>query len=512
MASYPELRQRALLDEHFRRLARLPRGGEEYYELYFRDICPLVTTLLRRRLDEFCFREGIDGYGILVMPLSAYAEPHVLVANAVRPRRLILLVDGSGGEACCREVLRRLEPDLATRTEQSLLSQRNEKDLARLVDGFIHEASGRILVDVTGHRKSTAVRLTLAARAEPNIDLACLESDPVCEPGCGHSRPGGERLVFWTARDRRGMAEESFVLQRDETLRIGGTAATGFSLALGDTEVRGAALEPGLIARIAAMADPRTPRDEMVVLGQRLFEAAVPPDFRPVLARAASGGLMTIEFSDHRAARFPWGLLHFGGFFLQQAVRVRRTFTPGNEPPPAVRRRALLVVAPEAGDLPGLEAECRAISRVVAAARSPLPVTLLRGAEAGRERVLLELKRHGLAHFAGHGTQAGIELADGCLGPREIGELAGLPAFVFANVCDGASPDLARAFLGGGCRTLAGARWALDDSEAAGVVATIYAPLLGDGDILSAFHRAGDGTRPLSYAVWGERWLELDPQ
>ncbi|MBY8840424.1 CHAT domain-containing protein [Streptomyces sp. SP2-10] len=179
-----------------------------------------------------------------------------------------------------------------------------------------------------------------------------------------------------------------------------------------------------------------------------------------------------------------------------QALAVNRRRTHADAPGPAAQHTGALVVAvpesPGAPPLPHVRREADAVSLMMPQA------TLLVGLEARRDRVLAELDRYPVLHFACHGvtdwrdsSANRLMLSDGPLSVRDLisrrldsTQLVVLSACSTATV--GVRPSdeavhLASSFLAAGAAHVVGTLWAVEDEAAARAATILYEHLTTGG-------------------------------
>jgi len=513
VAGLEYLRRKAVLEASIDRLRNLVPGSDPYDRLYFSEVYPWVIELVRQAFAGILEREGISEYAVLVMPLSFYAEPHVLMANAIAPRqKLVLFVDGSETTESLQRVLTHLEGDLAARTEVLDLARYEQAGLAEMLCSLTGSACGRILVDVTGHKKSTAVRLTMAAMRMESVDLAYLDGRGIKDhiPGSAAPRPGTERILFWSGRDRREAREQSVSLVENECITVSSRGGTAFAVRVRkgishiEAVVPRAPLEP-ILARIG---NPACSRSELLACGHRFHEHLIPPELRAEIGLALSGRDITFVCSDQDAADLPFEFLVHQGSFLGEQTPVRRILpadTPGSGRSRAVTTRRMLILE---GAGPGgwYPAATREVRDLAALAQSfGIPVTVMRGAFI--EEVLLQARQHGILHYVGHGDTRGVFLADGILEPGVVEGLTGMAGFVFLNACESGSSRMAGAMLAAGTQTCIGARQVIRDGLASQGVIAMYRRLFETADVLAAAMELVTEDAVVPYRIWGSRWL-----
>lgn len=513
MPSLEYLRRKSGLEAGIKRLQDLTPGSAAYDAVYFSDIYPWVIDCVKRAFAEILEKESITGYEILVMPLSLYPEPHVLMANAISPRlKLVLLIDGNETSESLTRVLARLDQKLSTRVEVHDLAQ--IENLTGFLKSLAAQSSGRILVDVTGHKKSTAVRLTMAAQCMDSVDLAYLDGRGIKDhiPGSATPRPGTERILFWSGRDRYESREQSVELEESENIFLDGSATDGYRLrfrqGISQREVRISGQAIGkLLTRIQQAG---LNRSQMEALGRRLYELSIPPPLRKDFDHVVSGRELTCVFSGLGCADLPLELMYRTGGFLGEQMAVRRIFAQSRSVSRAtqpVTRRSMLIV--EAGShnelLPASQVEVKTLACL--AETAGFPVTVLRGKNATIEEVLLQSRLHGLLHIVGHGNSQGLHLADGILSPAMIQSLSGFPGFVFLNTCESGLAAMAEAVLSAGAKTCIGSRHAIEDIAAANRVSSFYHRIFETADILSSSVELIHADSVLPYRIWGSRWL-----
>lgn len=204
-----------------------------------------------------------------------------------------------------------------------------------------------------------------------------------------------------------------------------------------------------LRAHLRRLPAPRSAAAGVVGFGGRLAALTLHARVRAALHEERRNPLVVVH--DAAASRIPWETLCIRRWFPALGAGLSRRFTTERLAPArfsAARRRgrglAALVVADPTGDLPAAAREAAhlaALLRPVRLAR----VTLVRGREASRARLLAELQSgaYDLLHFAGHAVfdprspgRSGLRCSDGVLSGIELGEITRVPALVVFSACE----------------------------------------------------------------------------
>jgi CHAT domain-containing protein len=244
--------------------------------------------------------------------------------------------------------------------------------------------------------------------------------------------------------------------------------------------------------RVAALNDAIRRRGD--VRAASLYATLIAP-VEPLLAGAG-----TITFvADATVEPVPFSALFdpASGRWLIEKHAVRRAaaaLTAGSEPPRQNRAR-IVVIQPEAADLPNAAAEAAAIAALY---RDSLVL--------GGERpaaVLAAMESAAIIHYAGHtnsGGESGLALGRTVLYGTDVARLhlraaplvvlAGCRTMRGAAYRDDVTTSLTRAFLLAGARAVIGTAWDLDDRAAAALFERMHAAYAVSGDAVAALRQA----------------------
>lgn len=527
MADLAFIRRKLELENAVRSLENLPHHSDAYYAVYFEKIFPTVLEIVQASLAESMRRAAVPGYGTLVMPLSLNPEPHVLMAAAVRPaERLVLLVTPEAE----RVVLPWLQPYLGSHLQQESVNIEHFtlSDYGRLLDRVCRHEAERVLVDITGYKKSCAVNLALAAERRKGVDLVYLDAGAMGTylNTTNVPRPGTERILLWTAAHRRRQQEIVVQLQNTATCRIS-EDGTGFRFAFQHSaRYQERVLRPFPFELVQPVLDilatgRRPEPDVLQQAGSVFYDHCFPLALKQALHNLRHLGKIDLILSQ-QSARLPWDLAWHQGTFLAERFLITRHISIATPQQPCRKPALLLVENPTADSLlNGAAREASLIRDSIQHANQkraqqdlpPITLTHLATRQATRGKLLLELKRHGLFHFIGHSGPEGLQLADGTLRVTDLRKCSGLPAFTFCNSCRSADPDLAHTFLQGGCTSYLGARWLLEEVTATSVVQEFYQRLFHRWNLLDALEGmcgVENNSASLAYTLYGDVLVELE--
>lgn len=222
---------------------------------------------------------------------------------------------------------------------------------------------------------------------------------------------------------------------------------------------------------------------------------------------------------DETILSLPWELLYTGDDRLLaidvptgRVVTTRSAPAPGRDPLSDDAELTILVVAPEAADLPSVAEEVRAIEGVAGDLGGvQVKVEVLRSDRASRAGIAAALAGRAVEvlHVACHGrfdTKAGaLRLADGWFGADDVGALEwqAPPYLVFGSACESARAALGRrllsrgrasglpsAFLARGAEAYIGHFWPVGDINAALFARTFYEVLFSARNVGQAVYQA----------------------
>lgn len=283
-------------------------------------------------------------------------------------------------------------------------------------------------------------------------------------------------------------------------------------------EVAGERLAYG-VRRFAAAIEGREPETRINALARSLYTILIPPPIEALpgnveLAFVPDKVLNLVPFAALRNPRT-------GRYLIEdRSIRI----VPGMTFPEAARASSQRTSAPSAllvgatdfdrklfqdlPSLPGAEAEISAVGRIY---RDPL---IIQGPEATKDRVLTEMDRHEIFHFAGHSAfneqhpdHSYFVLAPsasagdgGLLLVSEIAErrFARLRLVVLSS-CRSLGPQetrvagiagLARPFLDAGVRAVVGSLWNVGDKAASILIPEFHRRYLASGDAAEALRGA----------------------
>ena len=481
------------------------------YEIYFNKFYPFCLESLQKSI-AIKKRDGdLPEYHSFVIALPLIPEPAVLLSNALTPTSKIWYLETDDSKKSAGIWLNeRLPAKVATQSIS--IEGFGFEQMRELLQRIHQETKGRLLVDLTGGKKSTAANIVLSLSGLKDIDFCYL--DGMISPGALYSNrpaPGTEKLIFWNADDVHRIRETAVSFDGIEQITIHRRGEDGFEFGFRQggrwEKIHSASFSDIImkeVERVSSLAAlPKT--DDLQKEGEMLFDQALPSLLKKQLKLLKENTVLELSGGSPEAHRFPWELLYFNnGFMGDRLLTCRKTDLPVTGR--TVVQKKMIILSNPTGD-PGLAAsgeECQAVYRMAAKAFGTENVILLEGGEADCISVLKMLKECGMFHFSGHSSPKGLELADGLLTPDQIAASSFLPAFVWCNSCHSAAPELGMAFLQGGCRTYLGNRWELDDLAAGGYAVRFYNKLLGGETVRDAL--LGSGLPGYRFSVYGESY------
>lgn len=176
---------------------------KERFRLYFDEVRPRITGILREQLEEKVRSGLIPRYGRLALALGHNPIPSLIVANALSPRELVLFHPPRHGTLLREKVLPALDASIprdGIRTIE-LSSADHDANYAVIREELAVPRSGYTLCDITGGKKILSVQLGLIAR-ELGLDLCYIDSESYI-PDSDFPEPGSESIYIHSP-DREG--------------------------------------------------------------------------------------------------------------------------------------------------------------------------------------------------------------------------------------------------------------------------------------------------------------------
>jgi hypothetical protein len=276
-------------------------------------------------------------------------------------------------------------------------------------------------------------------------------------------------------------------------------------------------------------------------LGQALTDYYLPPSTRNLMVDYLDQepNRHVVVIHDGGASVVPWEVLHFGkhcpaitaGMSRKYVLPTSRAGGRSNLPP-ETHLKMLLIFNPT-NDLDGAEDEGKEMEALFRERNGT--VTVLRNAEATKQRILAELKsnEYDILHYAGHADfvedqpgDSGVLCADGRLTSADFTEAVFAPQLVFLNGCESGrvrerrgkpsattirdklfeglkeQVSLAEMILTGGVRNFVGTYWPVNDKAATRFSATFYERLLQGEALGIALRDARQAIRPINDRDW----------
>lgn len=273
-------------------------------------------------------------------------------------------------------------------------------------------------------------------------------------------------------------------------------------------------------------------RSDLEAIGKAAFASYLPRRAQDFMRSRRDWAIqITTDWVD-----IPWELLHDGEDFLCLNRPIARKSKMLKEPARSDGQwmnRALVVGNPT-GDLPGAEAEARAVAGLLK--QKEMEVKLLVGpkeATALELQISLANSTYDLIHYAGRGQfdssaphMSALEFSDGLYYAEELERsLQGAP-LVFLSACEAGQAQtttssagyrgrfvegLAAAVLVGGASGCLGSIWKIGDGVARKFALAFYAELLDGQAIGEAVRQARLTTRNMSPDFWASWILYGDP-
>ncbi|MCC6389443.1 MAG: CHAT domain-containing protein [Bryobacterales bacterium] len=276
-----------------------------------------------------------------------------------------------------------------------------------------------------------------------------------------------------------------------------------------------------------------------------LFELLVP---NPVKEQVRGANLVLVV--DETSANYPWELLaertrHRTTPLAVDTGMIRQFRTRNFRPGPRGAHQPTAFVAGDSRsklpELPGAQAEARAVGSLLAAAGYQLAGPLIREAPSTVARRLMA-GEYRILHLAGHGIytpgrpeKTGMVLSDNVYLTSVIfGQIRNLPELVFLNCCHLAQIDaprlraedpnalaasVAQTLIGMGVKAVVAAGWAVDDTAAVVFAETFYRRMLEGGRFGNAViaarqaaYAAGNNNTWGAYQCYGNPDFALTPR
>lgn len=454
---------------------------DRYYSAYYQTAFPLATRSLQLAVDELgdiCKRQ----YHTMVMALSFHPEPHTLLIAAFKPKRLFLLCTEQSRNSTLKQ-MKHYAPELfeLCDTVEVPFSDPGLSNVRSIINQAKQGCSGRLLVDVTGYNKASAVNLAFAAREAKECDIVYLSAQINSQQNNLRFLIDRQELYFWQGDQLdteqillQGAADKVSISLRNNRCRFRHLAAdNGRFIETDGPQIDRAYTEP-LLKKLQTPVIPD--QAQLFKTALQFRDHIFPADIRKLLSEQIACDLLTLELKQSAAA-IPWELLPSREDLPLGSGRLcRRSLSDCPVTGRAVTERALLLIGNPTGDR-NLDHTGEAAAIRELCKKNDISLETVTGREATIHRISELLPRFGFLHFAGHTTEAGLQLADGVLTPGLISRFSAVPQFVLLNSCRSASVQLAAAFLQAGTRCYLGSRWDLKDSTAAAFAEPFYCGL-----------------------------------
>lgn len=178
--------------------------SKERFRLYFDEIRPRITRVLREQLEEKVRSGLIPRYARLALTLGHNAIPSLIVANALAPEEIVLFHPPRHGKLLRETVLPSLDGSIPRDGIRAIELYSADHDANYAVIRETLAATprdGYTLCDITGGKKILSVQLGLIAR-ELGLDLCYIDSESYIA-GSDFPEPGSESIYIHSP-DREG--------------------------------------------------------------------------------------------------------------------------------------------------------------------------------------------------------------------------------------------------------------------------------------------------------------------
>ncbi|HSV96931.1 MAG TPA: CHAT domain-containing protein [Spirochaetota bacterium] len=198
---------------------------KERFRLYFDEVRPRITEILREQAGERARSGLIPRYGRLALTLGHNPIPSLIVANAFAPPKLVLFHPPRHGKLLRERVLPALDGSIPRGGIETIeLSSADHDANYAAIRGALASRpfDGHTLCDITGGKKILSMQLGLIAR-ELGFDLCYIDSESYI-PNSDIPEPGSESLYIHSA-DRDGLT--SIRMESAPRLTVSLVPATG---------------------------------------------------------------------------------------------------------------------------------------------------------------------------------------------------------------------------------------------------------------------------------------------
>ncbi len=187
---------------------RRAKGRREKFRIYYDEIRPSLSGALRRQLHLKRERGEVGDYDTLVLVVGHDAVPGLILANALRPRRLVVAYT----ERNAGQVQDLFLPGLDSMVREKVviefleLGSNSHDDNYHKITSMLGDLAGKgtVLCDVTGGKKMTSAHLGIAAERF-GFDISYIDATEYVE-NSAVPEPGRE-VLYIHSPGRRGVVE-----------------------------------------------------------------------------------------------------------------------------------------------------------------------------------------------------------------------------------------------------------------------------------------------------------------
>jgi len=169
------------------------------FKYYFDSIRPLITSLLKKQIDQKIKTNVLSQYSTLIVILGSNPNPSLIITNAVCPQRLVVFYPGNHKKVLDTYFIPFLDPSIDKESITTIPIDYNNHDINynTMYHALSRLPKTKILCDITSGKKILSFQLGLIAK-RLGFDICYLDAELYIKDS-DIPVPGKESLYIYTS-------------------------------------------------------------------------------------------------------------------------------------------------------------------------------------------------------------------------------------------------------------------------------------------------------------------------